>query len=39
MTEQMTPMQQTKNHFDIFANLKIKDSKSSLEQTMLDFVK
>ena len=28
-----------KKPIDIFANLKIKDSKSSLEQTMLDFVK
>ncbi len=28
-----------KKPIDIFANLKTKDSKTSLEQTMLDFVK
>ena len=29
MTEQMTPMQQTKNHFDIFANLIGKNFKQT----------
>ena len=28
-----------KKSIDIFANLKTKDSKTPLEQTMLDFVK
>ncbi|MCT7471183.1 hypothetical protein N5T90_09870 [Aliarcobacter cryaerophilus] len=38
-SKNLTKGKNEKKPIDIFANLKIKDSKSSLEQTMLDFVK